>query len=201
MHINISNIQIPYEDFLIRAGYKRNASPPYGNMEILISETFQITKMLIKPKAAVVFADIKITENVIDFKGGFGIKSISLSKLLNGCFKAYGVAVTIGSALEKKRNDLISKKETSRAFLLDCAGSVAAEEAIKSANLQIKQFEETQNNMTTKRFSPGYGDWKLDSQKEFLKWIGAGGIGIFLGGACQMIPEKSVSAIIGVSGK
>lgn len=198
MHINVSNIQIPHEDFLIRIGYAKNAKPADNNTRILITETLDIAKKLIKPKAAVVFSDIKISENTIIFENGFKIESSYVTKVLDGCFKAYGAAVTVGADLEKKRNDLINKKETLQAFFLDAAGSVAAEEIIKSVNAQIKQFEESQNNIISKRFSPGYGDWKLESQKEFLAYIGASDIGIMLNESCLMVPEKSVSAVIGV---
>jgi hypothetical protein len=201
MHINVSNINIPYEDFLIRIGHFKSAPKPDKNAQIIIKETLDTAKKLIKPVAAVVFSDISINGNLIAFESGFKIESAYAAKILSGCHKAYGIAATIGSGTEKKRNALIAEKETLQAFLLDAAGSVAAEEVIKSVNAQIKDFEEKQNNSISKRFSPGYGDWLLESQKEFLKWIGARQIGISLTGACQMIPEKSVSALIGVHKK
>jgi len=198
MNINVSNIQIPYEDFLARIGHLKSAPKPDGNTEMIIRESLDLAAKLINPKAAVIFADINISGNAIVFENDFKIQSAQVAKLFDGCFKAYGAAVTIGGSLEKKRNDLIAKKETLRAFFLDAAGSVAAEEAIETVNAQIKEFEERSGNITTKRFSPGYGDWKLESQKEFLEWIGAKQIGIILNSSFQMQPEKSVSAIIGV---
>lgn len=198
MYINVSNIQIPYEDFLIRIGYRKSDTPPDSNTKILIEESLLAAKKLIKPKAAVVFSDISINESIVYFQDGFKINSLQVAKFFDGCFKAYGVAVTIGPDIEKKRDDLISKKETLQAFFFDAAGSVAVEEVIKSVNEQIKDFEETQGNITSKRFSPGYGDWKLGAQKEFLEWIGASNIGISLSASYQMKPEKSVSAVIGV---
>ncbi|MDR2860408.1 MAG: methionine synthase, partial [Elusimicrobiota bacterium] len=104
----------------------------------------------------------------------------------------------IGTALENKRNEFIAQKETLRALVLDAAGSVAAEECIKSVNNSIKQEEEKKGNKTTKRFSCGYGDWILDSQKDFLFWLGADKIGIKTNDSFMMIPEKSISAIIGI---
>lgn len=67
----------------------------------------------------------------------------------------------------------------------------------ETANARIKSFEEKQNNFVTRRFSPGYGDRELKTQKDFLKWLGAVQIGISLTEACLMQPEKSVSAVIG----
>jgi hypothetical protein len=198
MNINVSNIQIPYENYLIRIGYVKSAKAPDNAAQISISETLQLAQKLIRPKAAVVFCGININENLTVFEDGFKIESFQVAKLFEGCFKAYGVAVTIGPGIEKKRNELITKKETLQAFLIDAAGSVAAEEVIKSVNEQIKKFEEPLGNKITKRFSPGYGDWFIQSQKKFLEWIGARQIGINLNSSFQMQPEKSVSAVIGV---
>jgi cobalamin-dependent methionine synthase I len=52
--------------------------------------------------------------------------------------------------------------------------------------------------VTTRRYSPGYGDWGVSAQKDFLAWLGAGHIGIKLTESSQMLPEKSVSAILGI---
>lgn len=201
VYIDISDIKIPYNDFLIRAGYKKTAAAPDKNAEILITETLETARRLIKPKTAVIFSNIKIKDDTIVFDDGFKINSSFVTKLFKECFKAYAVAVTIGKDLEKKRDELIIKKETLRAFFLDAAGSVAAEEIIKTVYSQIGVFEEKQNNLITKRFSPGYGDWQASSQKLFLERIGAEKIGISLTSTYLMIPEKSVSAIIGVKKK
>lgn len=50
------------------------------------------------------------------------------------------------------------------------------------------------------RFSPGYGDFALSHQEKFLNAINATKlIGITLSEGGIMIPEKSVSAIMGLS--
>lgn len=198
MYITVSDIQIPYEKFLIRAGYKKSGAPPDKNARVLIEETLLTAKRLLKPKSAVVFSEIKLNGGSVLFNGGFKINSRFVANLFEDCFKAYAIAVTIGPEIEKKRNELMAQKEILRAFFLDAAGSVAVEEAAETANARIKSFEEKENNFVTKRFSPGYGDWELKTQKDFLKWLGAGQIGISLTEAFLMRPEKSVSAIIGV---
>ena len=198
MDINVSNIKISYDEVLQRLGYLKMSGRPDENLEIRIKECMETAQRLIMPKAAIAFDNIIASENFIMFENGYKIESLQAAKLLTGCFKAYGIAVTIGAALEKKRNDLIAQKETFKALVLDAAGSVAAEEIIKTANVQIEKFEERSNNIISKRFSPGYGDWALQSQKDFLKWTGAERIGIGLSSSFQMRPEKSVSALLGV---
>lgn len=48
------------------------------------------------------------------------------------------------------------------------------------------------------RFSPGYGDWPLDSQAEMLRLATASQIGLNLTSSLMLTPRKSVTAIIGL---
>ncbi|MDR3256428.1 MAG: hypothetical protein LBT18_02060 [Endomicrobium sp.] len=196
--LNVSNIKINYKELLARLGYLQAKTKLDDKTSGLIKEILDLAQKLIKPKVVIAFENIIITENFVSFKNSYKIKSNNVAVLLRNCFKAYGVSVTIGSALESKRDEFLKKKEIFNALILDAAGSVAAEEAITLANAQIKGYEEKNGNILTKRYSPGYGDWELESNKDFLDWIGADSIGIKLNGFCQMKPEKSVSALIGV---
>jgi len=192
--INITKVEIPYDELLARLGYLKAKTKLDAKTETLIKENSQFAEKLIKPKIAVVSANIEIRGNIVFFEDGYKIESSNIAKLLNGCFKAVGLAVTIGSAIEHKRDALIAAKETFAALIFDAAGSVAVEELISEADNQLKAKE----IHTTKRFSPGYGDWHISAQADFLKWIGADKIGIALTPNFLMKPEKSVSAIIGV---
>ncbi|MDR1942013.1 MAG: hypothetical protein LBQ47_06780 [Endomicrobium sp.] len=196
--INISAVKINLDDVLIRLGYSRLRTKLDEKTKTLIAETISLAQKLIKIKTIAAVETISLKENEIFFENGFQISSRGVSKLLNGCFKAYGVAITIGSALEKKRNALISSKETFEALVLDAAGSAAAEETISAVNEEIKREEAKNGCALTKRFSCGYGDWTLENQKNFLDWIGAKNIGISLNSSFLMTPEKSISALIGV---
>ena len=197
--INIANIKINYETVLVRLGYSRLLTKIDAKTEDLIKENLAIAQKLIKPQAALAFDDIIVKQNeVLCGGGGFKIKSSEVAKLFGGCFKMYGIAVTIGKDLEKQRDVFVKEKETFNALIFDAAGSVAAEEAITSANKQIKEYEEKNGNVLTKRYSPGYGDWALESQKDFLSWLCADKIGISLTETFLMKPEKSVSAAIGI---
>jgi hypothetical protein len=196
--INVSAVQIPYDKLLARLGFLKAKTQMDEKTERLIKENLNLVQKLIKPKAVIAFDNITVNGGIAAFENGFEIKSADMAKLLDGCFKAYGIAVTIGDAAEKRRDDYISKKETFNALIFDAAGSVAAEETIASAYKQIEDFEKTNENSLTKRFSPGYGDWALEAQGGLLNWLGAAQIGIALTESFLMKPEKSVSAVIGV---
>jgi len=196
--INVSVIDIPYNKLLARLGYSHNKTKLDIKTISLIKENLSLAQKLIRPKSAIAVESITLYGSLILFENGYKIKSNNIATLLKNCFKAYGIVVTIGTALEKKRDDCLKKREIFNALVLDAAGSVAAEETITLAAMQIKAYEEENNNILTRRYSPGYGDWQLEANKQFLNWIGTTRIGVTLNKFYHMKPEKSVSALIGV---
>jgi hypothetical protein len=204
--LRISTIEIPYSKLLARLGYLQAKTKLDEKTAGMIKEILSLSQKLIKPKAVIAFENITaISRNKdsseISFENGYKIKSGNIAELLKNCFKAYGIAITVGGALEVRRDEFLKKKETFNALISDAVGSVAAEETINLANSQIKSYEEKNGNTLTRRYSPGYGDWVLEDNGHFLNWIGAEHIGIKLNEFFQMKPEKSVSALIGVAKK
>jgi Vitamin B12 dependent methionine synthase, activation domain len=199
LYILIVNIQIDPQKVLARLGYAKGKTVVDAKTGRLLEEEMRAALPLINPKQVTAFSSVKRAgAKRLLLEPGFEIESGDIASLLRDCVKAYGIAVTIGPFLEEKRGVYIKKNETARAVILDAIGSVAAEQLAETAQKQIRQEAEQEGLAATRRFSPGYGDWPVESQEGFLKWLGAGNIGIRLNANFQMIPEKSVSAIFGV---
>jgi cobalamin-dependent methionine synthase I len=163
-----------------------------------IKDNISIADKLLKPKMVLAYTEISLKNDIVFLENAFKIESADIAKLLKDCFMVYGIAVTIGADIENKRDDFLSKKETFNALILDSCGSVAAEAFIRDAYNQIHNIEKSKGNTLTKRYSCGYGDWRLEGQKDFLNWLGADKISINLTDGYMMKPEKSISALIGV---
>lgn len=191
-------IDIPLAKVLARLGYAKGLTKADQETEELIAEEMILAGRLFVPRQVTAVSEIRFEgNNTIKLEPGMTIKSEDIHKLLSSSFKAYGLAVTIGPNLERKRDEYLAAKETARALVLDAVGSVAADELAVITNRQITEELAAEGFKTTKRFSPGYGDWLITEQKDFLNWLGADAIGIKLNENSQMTPEKSVSAIIG----
>jgi hypothetical protein len=192
-------IELPYDKILARLGYAAGKTSMDIKTQDLIHECVDLSKKLITPRQAVACSEVKITEpGKVFLEPGLTIVSQKIFELLKDCPAAYGFAVTIGPHLEDKRNQFLNIKETARALILDAIGSTATEELAEMTQNQIAELAAKQQQAATRRFSPGYGDWKIQDQKDFLRWIGAERIGIRLTPTSQMLPEKSVSAILGI---
>ncbi len=122
----------------------------------------------------------------------------SIVELLKGVkFLIIGI-VTIGGVLEDKVAELFNKGEYSRAIALDAAGTVAAKYLRNYLNSTVCQEARKQNLSTTKFFSPGSPDWDISQQEIIFQLIPAQKIGVRLTDSFMMIPQKSLSWLIGL---
>lgn len=194
MNNEIINLKINYEDVLVRMGANKYRTKIDTKIETTILETIDLAKKLLQPKYAVSIATKKI-QNTEIFLDDFRINSKDIFKLLEHSEQVCGIIATIGFSIDSKISFFLEQKEIMPAFILDSIGSVAIEELIENICADIKE----KYGPTTMRFSPGYGDWPIQNQKDFLHWLGAEKIGIVLSPTFQMVPRKSVSALFGIT--
>jgi cobalamin-dependent methionine synthase I len=187
------------ENVLKRLGHNFGKGSLTAPLDEMIDEELRLSEKLIVPNKIMRLSGIDSNNGKeVILSEELTIKSSHVAKLLHECHSAYGFAVTIGKALEEKRDSYLLNKERIRALLLDSIGSVAVEDFAESATKEIEDIAMRDNFSITRRFSPGYGDWVLQNQKEFLEWLEAEKINIHLTAHFMMTPEKSISAIVGV---
>lgn len=116
---------------------------------------------------------------------------------LNGANYLLIGVVTIGDFLEKKVSELFSQGEYPRALALDAVGTVAVEDFSRRVRKLARQEAKEQNFKTSRHFSPGYGGWEVSQQEIIFKNIPANNIGVELTKGCMMLPQKSLSWVIG----
>lgn len=131
--------------------------------------------------------------------GCFKTKSHGLRKNLTGCESVILFAATLGV----QTDNLIrryTRLQMSKAVVMQAAAAAMLEDFCDEVNEELKREYEKKGLYLRPRFSPGYGDFPLDCQPEFLRGLEAGKrIGITLTDSLLMVPSKSVTAVIGVS--
>ena len=120
-----------------------------------------------------------------------------IKKHLEGCHTAVMMCATIGSEIDKLiRISQIS--DMARAVVLDSFASVAVEQVCQKVDEILA--EKYSGKYMTFRFSPGYGDYPIEMQKEYLRILDAPRkIGLTAGDSCLLVPSKSVTAVLGIS--
>lgn len=127
----------------------------------------------------------------------FTVKSKQLSKNLAGCGEVILFAASLGTG-----PDLLirrySRLEMSRAVVLQAASAAMIEAYCNEVNDEIRKEAERRGQYLRPRFSPGYGDFSLEYQKELCRVLEAEKtVGITLTDSLLMLPSKSVTAVIG----
>ncbi len=85
------------------------------------------------------------------------------------------------------------------ALLFNAAASALIEAALRKVQTAIEQSANQRNLYATTRFSPGYGDFPLSLQPQLLEALDAARrIGLRVNEASMLLPEKSVTAVIGL---
>ena len=144
------------------------------------------------PKACYVKTNVSIEEDGVSFPFG-KVCSLDLAKNLSGCREAFVFAVTMGHGAERILSK-ISRLSAADFFVYDAVGSALAESVCDEAERMIKKDVKCKP-----RFSPGYGDFPLSMQKNVLSFVNAERLlGITLTDTCLMVPQKSITAIIGI---
>ena len=131
------------------------------------------------------------------FLGGWEVHSHSLSAHLKGCGEAFLMAATLGSGVDLLLRKL-ERRDMSRAVAAGAAAAALIEEFCDSAEEELSRL--APGLFLRPRFSPGYGDFDIACQEEFLRRLDtARRIGLAMTGACMLTPSKSVTAVIGLS--
>ncbi|SKC40883.1 vitamin B12 dependent-methionine synthase activation domain-containing protein [Maledivibacter halophilus] len=108
------------------------------------------------------------------------------------------MAVTLGSEVDK-RIKYYSKMDLTKSIILDACSTAAIEALCDRVEALIKRISINNGFYTTKRYSPGYGDFPIEIQPRILNLLDAQKhIGLTVTGSYILIPRKSVTALIGI---
>ena len=131
--------------------------------------------------------------------GGLVLKSRNLSTNLRGCREVIYFAATLGNGVDRLMTRF-GRLNITKAAILQAVGAAAMEAYCDQCQRNLEEDLQAEHLYLRPRFSPGYGDLSLTYQAEFLRVLEATKkIGIVLSEGGVMIPEKSVTAVMGLS--
>jgi len=194
-------LNIDIEEVLRYQGYsKKRVKKPNQNILKITEEEINRGYNLFKPQG--IYSLTKIicftSRGRINLEDELVFRfSKSLINQLKGASYLLVGVVTIGDFLEKKVAELFSQGEYPRALSLDAVGTVAVEDFSREVRKLSRQEVKEQGFKTSRHFSPGYGGWEVSQQEIIFKSIPADNIGVRLTKGYMMLPQKSLSWVIG----
>jgi hypothetical protein len=141
--------------------------------------------------------EITVSSDAVTFPNGIVLRGTSLAKHLSGCERCAVVAATLGAEADKELKRL-QYSDLAEAVLSDGRANAAIEALVDGLQETLAKRAAEQGLFLTARYSPGYGDFSLDSQSDLLRLTDAEKkIGLTVNGNNLLLPVKSVTAVIG----
>jgi len=185
---------IPKDEVLRYLGYRGQSID--DNLKTQIENCIKAVKNC--AKARLTYRVLPVKDSKIE---GLYLQGNDIRKLLEGCHLAIAMAATLGPEAEAllRRTEVTNMAD---AVIMDSAQSSAIENVCDNFESDIRLEYRKQGLYLTDRYSPGYGDLPLTSQKTIAELLVAEKrIGLTVTENMIMIPRKSVTCIIGISDK
>ena len=169
--------------YLGNSGVKMNQA-----MESLMDQCEEIILSSAKPK---------YLYKKIDLRNSDLVAGDSVKAHLKGCNEGIIICATLGVDIDKQLR-LAQVTDMAKAVVMDSMASVAIEQVCTKLD-DIIADEYKDYNLTC-RFSPGYGDYPIELQENFLRLLDSQRkIGLCTNENSILTPTKSVTAIVGLS--
>lgn len=189
------------EEIILTKQYQKNAIPRVDRLEVLRyagqkEADEKVAKRLEQLISKAEFNFKVCFARTEEFP--FETESADIKDLMSDTNAVYLFAATIGIAIDRQIAKF-QKTSALDALLLDALGTERIEALCTKFVMDMQANEISRGNTLTKRFSPGYGDFPLETQKDMFKALDIGKrIGVSLSDSLVMSPSKSVTAVMGV---
>jgi hypothetical protein len=197
--ITVSNLlEIDTRVALRNLGYGID-SEPQARVTTLVDEYIDHANELIDPLYSFIVRDVERVEGDLSFiQGEITFKSNVISRLLQPCSQVVIFILTIGNRLEDMVNHLVNEGLVFQGTILDAIGSAAVESLANSVLERARELAASHGQCVSRRFSPGYCDWRIGQQRMVFQAMEDDQAGVRLNKKCLMIPQKSISGVIGL---
>lgn len=189
-------IQVNRREIFRYLGY--GTAAPDEATESLVSECLQALEEHAACRTVSRPFPLTFQKDVLLF-AGIEVHSQSLYKNLWGCVEVELFAATLGPAVDR----LIARfshMQMSRATVMQAAAAAYIEAYCNACQQSIAEEVKTRGLYVRPRFSPGYGDFSISYQRDFVRILDTPrAIGLTLTEGFALAPAKSVTAIIGLS--
>lgn len=178
-----------------------NKNERANNIRLALDECMRKARSLSMPKHT--FIEKKITalkDDSIEIEGGIKFYTKKTIPSIRGASSLVLLLVTIGDGIEKEASLLTLDKDPLKGYLLDRIGSFAVESLADNLEKRLRKDYALNKKSVSSRFSPGYCDWPIEEQFKMAKVMDFSKTGVSLTEGCVMVPKKSISAIVAVSG-
>ena len=166
--------------------------------EAAIAEACEECALLAEPRVSWELFDYDCESGTAAATPPFLIEGNVIRNHLSGAERVVFLAATIGEAVEKAVTRHFDEGRYAHSVLLDAAATTAVEQVCDACETMLRPQFAKEGFAMRWRFSPGYGDWDIRTQRSLLRLTRADSIGISLPESFMLCPRQSVTAVIGL---
>ena len=194
------NIPVPLDAIYRRLGYRKGTTKIGDSKREEIERHIDYATSLISLKGASLRVPLQdVTPHLVVFGTGAEIESDKLARFLNGCTEALLIGATAGGAVMDAIRGDTEGGDMTRGVVIDAVASEMTDAALDwIVGLFNRLLIREQAHLTKGRFSAGYGDFLLESQRMVYDLLELDRIGVKINENFILMPEKSVTAIVGI---
>ncbi|MFP4467314.1 MAG: methionine synthase [Candidatus Goldiibacteriota bacterium] len=198
--VHYLNFESPEPDknaVLARLSYRKGITQMTPEQEKFLEDGIKKTASFCEVKTA--YIRLKAEDAGSDFitaEGGIVFNSKKLLKTTGNTDELILMASTAGPKAVTARDEAM-KNSPALGVIIDAAASETADAGLDELQVFIDKLLAKEGKKTTKRFSPGYGDLKIEAQKKIFEVLKLENIGISITETFMLEPEKSVLALCG----
>jgi len=140
-----------------------------------------------------------VTPDLVTLGTGAEIQSAKLARFLSGCGEVLLAGATAGDGVMEAIRGDTGGDDMTRGVVVDAVASEMTDAALDWITGFFNRLLARERARLTKgRFSAGYGDFLLENQKMMYGMLELNRIGVSINENCILIPEKSVTAVMGI---
>jgi hypothetical protein len=196
-HINVA---IPFERIFRRLGYRSGTTDlsEVKKTQIMKKVEYAFDSMQLQGRSRVVSIETVEKDRII-LEDSTIFQSQKLMRFLSGCQKTVIAGVTAGKNIMDEIQSALKSNNISDAAIYDAASSEIVDDALGwMIDLLRVQLRSQGEEIGTRRYSAGYGDFDLSNQAVFYSLLQLDQLDIVLTQEFLLLPEKTVTGLAGI---
>lgn len=191
-------ITVPLTPLLRAQGYKNTRTVREDVRNVAAWAAARVTE-LAEPIAVHRRLPIKnLANGQLELAGGRLFHSQHFDSAFASCSEVEVFALTLGPAVDEEAHRLVARDEIVEVLFLEYAGWIAIERATHALARHLQDELTGIGLRLTRRLAPGYFDWRLEEQRDFLALFPADELPVEILESCAILPKKSRTGVYGL---
>lgn len=197
---NIS-IATPFAQIYRRLGYRKGVTDLSPRDKAQTEGYIETALSLIRLQGAARRLPIQPEgKSSVSLPGEATFESRRLVKFLSGSDEILLMGATAGPEIMAAIQEDAAGRNVTRGVVLDAAASEVVDAALDWIMAYYNQILRREGKrLLSTRYSAGYGDLALENQRTMYHLLALEKIGVEITETCMLVPEKSVTAITGIT--